>query len=344
MSDSSVAARQGQFSRRRFLGTGLAAAGGVMAAGLMPGILGAEPASAATLEKMAYQLSWVKDAEFAGSFLAQKKGYYAKHGLEVDLLAGGASVIPEPVVVSGKALVASSAADAVAEANAQGANLKIIGVRYQKNPYCIMSLAKTPVKTPQDLYGKKLGVAAGDEVGWQTFAKVAGLDVSKVTIFPVQYDPTPLADGEIDALVAFITSEPSQLQVKGIQTHEFLFADYGYAIYSDIYEVTEETLATKEKELVAFMKAEKAGWTYDINNLTEGTKVALTFAKSSGLSYKQQLLENKQQMALFLTPYTKQHGIFTMDPADIEANVKTLAVAGVKTDASMFTNQIVSQI
>ena len=224
-------------------------------------------------------------------------------------------MIPEPVVVSGKALVASSAADAVAEANAQGANLKIIGVRYQKNPYCIMSLAKSPIKTPQDLYGKKLGVAAGDQVGWQTFAKVANLDVSKVTIFPVQYDPTPLADGQIDALVAFTTSEPGQLEVKEIKVHQFLFADYGYAIYSDIYEVTEETLATKEKELVAFMKAEKAGWTYNIDNVSEGTKVALTFAKSSGLSYKQQLLENQSQMPLLLTPYTKQHGIFSMDPA-----------------------------
>ena len=79
-------------------------------------------------------------------------------------------------------------------------------------------------------------------------------------------------------------------------------------------------------------------------NVAEGTKVALTFAKSSGLSYKQQLLENQSQMPLLLTPYTKQHGIFSMDPADIEANVKTLAVAGVKTDASMFTDKIISQI
>ena len=261
----------------------------------------------------------------------------------MNLLAGGASAIPEPVVVSGKALVASSAADAVAEANAQGANLKIIGVRYQKNPYCIMSLAKSPVKTAGPLReearcrGRRPGGLADLRQGGQ-------LDVSKVTIFPVQYDPTPLADGQIDALVAFTTSEPGQLEVKGVKVHQFLFADYGYAIYSDIYEVTEETLATKEKELVAFMKAEKAGWTYNIDNVAEGTKVALTFAKSSGLSYKQQLLENQSQMPLLLTPYTKQHGIFSMDPADIEANVKTLAVAGVKTDASMFTDKIISQI
>jgi ABC-type nitrate/sulfonate/bicarbonate transport system substrate-binding protein len=344
MNDSTMAGPQGQISRRRFLGTGLAVAGGAAAASLLPGILGSQAAGAASSQSMAYQLSWVKDAEFAGSFLAQKKGYYSKHGLEVDILAGGAAVTPEPVVVSGKALVASSAADAVAQANLQGANLKIIGVRYQKNPYCIISLASAPISSPEGLYGKKLGVSAADQTGWQTFVKVANIDASKITIVPGQFDPTPLADHEVDAWLGFTTSEPGQLAVKGVKTHQFLFADFGYAIYSDIYEVTEESLATKEEELVAFMKAEKAGWAYDIANVTEGTKVALTYAKSSGLSYDQQLLENKSQMPLLLTSYTKEHGLFTMNPADIEANIKTLATGGIKADASMFSDKIVSQI
>ncbi len=342
--NESTAGTQRQFSRRSFLGAGLAVAGGAIAAGALPSVLGAAPAGAASLTPLTFQLSWVKDAEFAGTFLADKLGYYKNHGLAVNILAGGASVVPEPVVVSGKALVAISAADAVAQANAQGADLKVIGVRYQKNPFCIISLADKPIKSPEALYGKKLGVSSANQNAWTTFVKVANIDVSKITIVPVQFDPTPLATGEVDAWMGFTTSEPGELAVKGVKTYQFLFADFGYAIYSDLYEVTSETLATKEKELVAFMKAEKQGWTYDINHIAQGTKVSLEYAKSSGLTQAQQLLENKSQMPLILTPYTKAHGIFTMNPSDIAANIKTLSTAGIKADPSMFSNKIVSQI
>jgi ABC-type nitrate/sulfonate/bicarbonate transport system substrate-binding protein len=333
-----------QFSRRSFMTTGAKLAGTAAMAGLVPSFFDSSPASAASLKSMSYQLSWVKDAEFAGSFLAESKGYYKKHGLAVNILAGGASVTPEPVVVSGKALVASSAADSAAQAIAQGAPLKIIGVRYQKNPFCIISLAKSPIKTPEGLYGKKLGVSAANEVPWQTFVKVANIDVSKINVVPVQFDPTPLATGDVDAWMGFITDEPGELEVKGVKVYSFLFADFGYSIFSDLYEVTEETLNTKEEELVAFLKAEKAGWTYNFANIETGTTTAMSFAKSSGLEKSQQLLENKAQKALFYTPHTEAAGIFTMNPADIEANIKTLTLGGIKASADMFTDKIVKQI
>lgn len=326
------------------MSTGAKFAGTAALAGLVPSFLDASPADAASLKAMSYQLSWVKDAEFAGTFLASSLGYYKKHGLSVNILAGGAAVVPEPVVVSGKALVASSAADSCAQAIANGAPLKIIGVRYQKNPYCIISLASAPITTPEELYGKKLGVSAANEVPWQTFVKITGIDVSKITVVPVQFDPTPLATHDVDAWMGFITDEPSELEVKGVKVHSFLFADFGYSIYSDLYEVTEDTLNTKEEELVAFMKAEKAGWAYNFANIEKGTNTAMSFAKSSGLEKSQQLLENKAQESLFYTPYTKAHGLFTMDPADIEANIKTLAQGGIKATTAMFSDKIVKQI
>lgn len=301
-------------------------------------------ASASSLQTMSYQLSWVKDAEFAGTFLSDKLGYYKNNGLAVNILAGGAAVTPEPVVVSGKALVASSTADSTASAINQGAPLKIIGVRYQKSPFCIISLAGKPIDTPTGLYGKKLGVSAANQVTWKTFVKVANLDVSKINVVPVQFDPTPLATGEVDAWLGFITSEPGQLEVKGVKVSTFLLADFGYSVYTDVYEVTDDTLKNKQKELVAFMKAEKQGWTYNFNHIQQGTDVAMQYATSSGLQPSQQLLENQAQKPLFYTPYTEAHGLFTMNPLDIETNIKTLSIGGIKADAAMFTDQILTQI
>ena len=49
---------------------------------------------------------------------------------------------------SGKALVGISAPDIVAAAITAGAELTCIGAEYQKNPFCVMSLADKPIKTP----------------------------------------------------------------------------------------------------------------------------------------------------------------------------------------------------
>ena len=41
-----------------------------------------------------------------------------------------------------------------------GAPLVTIGAQYQKNPFCIMSLASAPITEPAQMIGKKIGVQA----------------------------------------------------------------------------------------------------------------------------------------------------------------------------------------
>ena len=132
------------------------------------------------LGKMSLRLSWIKNSEFAGSYMADTNGYYKAEGFSaVDLIAGGPSATPIEVdVQSGKALVGISAPDLVGAAKAKGADLVIIGVQYQKNPFCVMSLAKSPIKTPQEMYGKKFGLQAGNQVVWDAFVKASGIDDS----------------------------------------------------------------------------------------------------------------------------------------------------------------------
>ena len=84
-----------KLSRRRFLGA--AAAGAAVSA--MP--FGSYRAMAASA--FAMQASWINDAEFAGYFLAQDKGYYADEGLDLDYASGGPDVIPESTIIAGRA-------------------------------------------------------------------------------------------------------------------------------------------------------------------------------------------------------------------------------------------------
>jgi len=97
--------------------------------------------------------------EIRFGYLAASKGYYSKAGLSVKILPGE-GVDVEGIVGAGKALVGDSNADTCSAAVAQGADLKVIGAKYQKNPFCIISSAKKPIKTPQELISKKVGVNA----------------------------------------------------------------------------------------------------------------------------------------------------------------------------------------
>ena len=345
-------------SRRSFLSTGLKVAGGaalLAGAGPLSGALG-EPASAATsptsLSKLSFQLGWLTNTEFAGTYLAQEKGYYAKAGLAVTVLPGE-GVDVEGIVGAGKALVGDSNADTCSAAVAQGADLKIIAAKYQKNPFCIISPAKSPIKTPAELKGKKVGVNAYNFTGWSTFLAVNGIPKSAVETVNEGYTsgPEPLADGRVDAWMGFITNEPTVLELSGFPVYSFLLADFGYEVYADIYETTSAAISQHKDLLVEFLRAEREGWEADLADPSSGlgTTMAL-YGKKLGLSAKQQGLENSAQLALIKTPYTEKNGLFSMSADDIANNLATLRLASSKkigdyyTEADLFDDTILKAL
>ena len=198
----------------------------------------------ADLGALSYRLSWIKNVEFAGSYIADTKGYYKAQGFSsVNLIAGGASATPmEADVATGKALFGISSPDITGAAIVKGAPLKIIAAQYQKNPFAIMSMAKTPIKTPKDMYGKKIGVQVANTSVWNAFIKATSLDASKIKVVPVQFDPTPLTQGTVDGWFSFITNEPNELRSKGFDVTTFLLADQGYPLVSETYFMTTSTI------------------------------------------------------------------------------------------------------
>jgi ABC-type nitrate/sulfonate/bicarbonate transport system substrate-binding protein len=338
-------AQQGSsLSRRALLGSGLKLAGAAALAGAAGGLLesvaGSGSAGAASLSPLSFQLGWLTNTEFAGSYMAVKNGYYTKAGLDVTILPGE-GVDVEGIVGAGKALVGDSNADTVSAAAAQGADLKIIAAKYQKNPFCIISSAKKPIKTPAELIGKRVGVNAYNYTGWNTFLAVNGIPTTKVVTVNEGFTsgPQPLSEGRVDAWMGFITNEPTVLELAGFEVYTFLLADFGYEVYADIYETTATAIATKKDELVAFLRAEREGWGADVKSPATGLAVTLAdYGKKIGLDPKQQGLENSAQIPLIVTPYTDAHGYFAMDPADIAKNLKTLSFAQSKKIGKYYTN------
>ncbi|MFI5891004.1 ABC transporter substrate-binding protein [Actinoplanes sp. NPDC051513] len=277
-----------------------------------------------------YQHSWVKNVEFAGAYIADAKGYYTSAGFEsVNLMAGGPNVSQDAVVASGKSLLAISSPDITAAAILKGAPIVIVGAQYQKNPFCIMSLASAPITKPEEMIGKKIGVQATNEPVWNAFLKANGIDPGKVTKVPAQFDPSPLVSKEVDGWFSFFTNEPNLLKTKGVDTAVMLLNDHGYPMVSETYAVRKETLAKDRDKLKAALIGDVKGWTDSLADPKLGAGLAATkYGKDLGLDEAEQVLESTAQNTVVSTADTKANGLFTITDELVEETLKTLALGG----------------
>jgi ABC-type nitrate/sulfonate/bicarbonate transport system substrate-binding protein len=304
---------------------------------------------ATDLGELTFQLSWIKNVEFAGEYIADTNGYYKDAGFsKVTLLSGGPTVQQDSVVASGKALVCISAPDITSAAINQGADLVTIGAQYQKNPFAVMSLASNPINTPQDMIGKKIGVQATNEAVWNAFLKANGIDASKINKVPVQFDPSPLVSKQVDGWFSFVTNEPNLLKTQGVATHTFLLADYKYPLVSETYVVKKSTLAdaTGRKKVKAMLVADIKGWQQNLKDPTTGAKLAaLTYGKDQKLTVAEQTLESTSENLLISTPDTLANGLFSITPALIDENISTLSLAGITiTKEKLFDMTVLAEV
>ncbi|NUP00222.1 MAG: ABC transporter substrate-binding protein [Nonomuraea sp.] len=277
------------------------------------------------------QLSWKKNVEFAGEYFADTKGYFKAAGFsQVELLSGGGSgTSVESGLATGRCWAGLSAPTITAPAVLQGAQLKIVGATFQKNPFAIISLGKNPIEKPADLAGKKIGVQDSNELVWNALLQANGLDATSVTRVPFQSDPSMLTSGQLDGYVGFVTSGPVRLKMQGVDATHMLFADHGLPLVAETITVTQQTIDNERDRLKAFLTAEIKGWKDAVADPAKSAELAATvYGKDQNLDVKEQTEEAKMQNELVVTPDSKANGLFTMTPELIEQNIASLAKAG----------------
>ena len=292
--------------------------------------------------KLTMQAAWVNDAEFMGYFIAIDNGYYKAEGLDVAYLSGGPDVIPETSLLSKKADVALSTVETTIKAiTEQKAPLVIIGAQYQKNPVGIVSLSSKPLKTPADLVGKTIAVPPVNRLTVEAMLKLNGIDKSKVKIVPYAYDPTPLLKGEIDGSLDFTTNVPFTIKSKGQDATSFLLADFKLPLFNDVVIVTQDTLKTRRKELVAFLRASRKGWVENFKDTNAyAPKFKDTWFKGTGRSVENELFFNGAQKPLIEHP----SGVFSMSDDAIAKCIAALNEVNVKATKAHFDTSLLKEI
>jgi NitT/TauT family transport system substrate-binding protein len=323
-------------TRRRVLGT-TAAGLGAAAMGLSPRLLRAQTS-------VSLQLSWLHSAQFAGSYIAQHRGYWSDAGLEVSLLPGGPNAPVEPPVVSGTALVGISAADYTAAAVEQGAPFKILGVAMQKNPFVIASLPANPVSEPAHLEGKRIGMALANTPVLQALCTLNDVNIDAIEIVPTQYSAQPLLAGEVDCLLCWETDLPVAMAMQGVESLTMLMADYGYAVHSQTYIATEDSLANRRDELVALMSGEVRGWEEYREDTDAAAALTLEMYPDAGLDLETQQLQAERQVPLMFSDLTDENGFGWWTEETVAANIETLALLGRDVSPDLWDRSILEEV
>lgn len=307
-------------TRRTALLTG-AAAFGTLATGL-------RPAFAQSAEQIGLQLSWLHSVQFGGSYIAQERGYWEEEGLDVSLAPGGPNAPVEPPVVAGSALVGISAADYTAAAVAQGAPFKIIAVAMQKNPFAIASLPANPVNTPKDLEGKSIGMALANTPVLQALCTLNDVDFDAIEVVPTQYDAAPLVSGQVDCLLCWATDLPVAMAMQGVESVTMVMADHGYALHSQTYIATEDSLANRREELVGFLRGEQRGWMDYKADTDAAARLTVDKFPDAGLDLATQQEQARRQVPLMFSDVTDSEGFGWFTDDSVAANIETLALLG----------------
>jgi len=309
----------------------LAACGG----GTDAGAAGSDASSSGGYGELNVQLSWILNEEFAGEYFADSKGYFTEAGFSgVNLVPGPSTGAAE--LASGAADVALSDAVSIGSAVAnEGAPLKIIGATFQSNPFTVLSLqAGGNIATPADLVGKKIGVQDSNRSLFTALLAANGLDESQLTVVPVQYDPAPLVNGEVDGFIAYLTNEAITVEMSGTPTTNLPFAENGLPFVAETFTVTDQSIAERREELKAFLRAEVRGWTDAVADPQAATDLAVqTYGKDLGLDPAKTLAGAQAQNELIVSDETAQNGLFTISEALQAETIASLGRAGVEVTA-----------
>lgn len=224
----------------------------------------ASPMGAFAADKIVMTMNWRADSAHLGFALAQKRGYYADEGLDVELQEGRGSAVAAQLVATGQSDLGLADAGAVLNVAAKGAPIKIISTIWKAGQFGVTFLDSSGIKTPADLAGKKLAVAPGTAMAplVPVFLKANGVDESSVEIVSAAQNANLglLTSGGVDAVAETPENIVVPLAAQGVKASNIYFYDHGVPLVSLSLVASEAKLAADPELYRRFIRATLKGW------------------------------------------------------------------------------------
>ena len=239
-------------------------------------------------QKVTLLLDWFVNPDHAALIVAQQKGYFAAHDLEVEIIEPADPSMPPKLVAAGKADLAVDYQPQLQMQVAEGLPLVRVGTLVSTPLNSIVVLQSSGIQSIADLKGKKVGYSVS---GFETSllkAMLAKYDLSEkdVEMVNVNWSLSPsLISGQVDAVIgAFRNFELNQMALEKQPGLAFYPEEHGVPAYDELILVANKNQLSAQK-LNAFLTALEQATIYLINHPDQ--------AWQDVVSYKPNELDNE---------------------------------------------------
>ena len=294
----------------------------------------AAPASAA--EPLVLQLKWLPDAQFAGYFVAQAKGFSRQAGLAVTIKPGGPDINPSQILAAGGADVAVDWLAAALTARDQGAPIVNIAQIFQHSGLQLTCRRDSLVRRPADLKGKTVAVwFAGNEYPFLAWMAKLGLtttgDKPDVTVLRQGAGVELLLERRAACISTMSYNEYWQVIDAGMTPSQlilFRYDDEGVATLEDGLYALSAKLADPAMgdRLARFLRATVAGWRFAAAPAHQAETIRILLRHGAADATDPRQAERMLREVAKLVA-NDRHGLGYLEPAAYERTVDVLLAA-----------------
>ncbi|NCQ25058.1 MAG: nitrate ABC transporter substrate-binding protein [Rhodobacteraceae bacterium CG17_big_fil_post_rev_8_21_14_2_50_63_15] len=283
-------------------------------------------------DDMTLQLKWVTQAQFAGYYVAQDKGFYTEEDLNVTIKPGGPDIAPTQVIAGGGADVTVEWMPAALSAREKGLPLVNIAQPFKSSGMMLTCLKESGVTGPQDFKGRTLGVwFFGNEFPFLSWMSQLGIPTTGgtdgVTVLKQGFNVDPLLQKQADCISTMTYNEYWQVIDAGISADDlitFKYEDQGVATLEDGLYVLEDKLSDPAEvdKLTRFVRASMKGWKWAEENPAQAAMIVLDNDATGAQTEGHQI----RMMGEVAKLTAGSNG--ALDPADYERTVQSLLSGG----------------
>jgi len=242
---------------------------------------------------------------------AKELGFYAKHGLDVELLLLVGAPLAVSALVGGETPIVHAGASAVITSNLQGSGAVLVAGGANRFPYVLF--VTDQVKRVEDLKGKKFGVSrvgGADYAAAVTVLERYGLKENDVAYVQTGSIPARLAGMQTNALQATLLQAPETLRAKEMGLRMLLdFTKIDVEWQLNGVATTRDFIKKKPDTVRRFLRAFLEGIHYNLTNPKGAQKV---LHKYLAIKDEKSIEEAYREIVVKLTrrvPYPTEPGI-----------------------------------
>lgn len=231
------------------------------------------------LKKVRLQLKWYPNAAFAGVFVAKDKGFFAKEGIDVEIISGAPGINVEQLVINGFADLGISSLDSVMFHSQRGLPIFSIAQIFQGSSQGVVTLKSSGIDKIEKMAGKTIGSFGGvNQLQLIAFLNRFYLTNRVKLVNQKSIDQLLNKEVEVGSVALYNQLQPPYKE--GLRPEDMnilMFKRAGVGMLEDTIVATRQFIKENPELTLRFVRALLKGWRYTYISPSQSVDTVMKF-------------------------------------------------------------------